>query len=124
MDLLALDNFICIYEHLLLLHMNKIIYTLHATQAPVRIAGIVGSISYLLLLETTTSVTLEIADQDGTLQPITLMTLSGMRKDVTPSVLVASLILLHGSRQHYQRLPVMTLSYVSTVMKQTTMRIL
>ena len=58
---------------------------------------------------------LEVLDLDGTLQPITLMTLSGMVKDVAPSVLVASLILLHGSRQHYHRLPVMTLNYDSAM---------
>ena len=60
--------------------------------------------------------TLEIVDLGMIVQPITLMTLSGMVKDVAHSVLVASLILPHGSRQHYHRLPVMTLNYVSAMM--------
>ena len=70
----------------------------------------------------TISVTLGILDLIQDLALILLMTLSGMVKDVAPSILVASLILLHGSRRHYHRLPVMTLKYVSAMVKQDSMR--
>ena len=77
-----------------------------------------GHINCPHLLEMITSVILEILDQDMMYVHIFPVTHFGIVKDVGPTAPVVSSITHHGSREHYHRLPVMTLNCASAMENQ------
>ena len=115
MDVLALDN---TYGPLLQLYMSKIPTMEQCLIVPALIPSTTGRISCPHSLEMITSAILEMLDQDLIYVHIIPVTRFGMVKDVGPTAPAVNSITHHGSREHYHRLPVMTLNCVSAMEKK------